>query len=109
MKSTAASTIHLRSGGFLRDAFQPIVVALPPRFVRRRQIVVIRLQASSSIDEFADNVGMASVPVRLSDHVRQHPQQRHFALVTPPRHMADRIERQGTDSFVCVRMHGDKN
>jgi hypothetical protein len=46
---------------------------------------------------------MARVPVRLSDHVHQHPQQRHFALVTPPRHMGDRIERQCADVFVCAR------
>jgi hypothetical protein len=76
-------------------------VATPP--CRTTAVVVIRLQASGSIDEFTDNIGVASVPVRLSDHVRQHPQQSHFALVTPPRHMADRIERQGADGFVCVR------
>jgi hypothetical protein len=62
-----------------------------------------RLQADSSIDEFADNISVASVPVRLGDHVHQHPQQRHLALVAPPRHLAGRIERQGADGLVGVR------
>jgi hypothetical protein len=33
-----------------------------------------------------------------SPQMHQHPLQRHLALVTPPRHMAGRIERQRVDS-----------
>jgi hypothetical protein len=33
-------------------------VALPPRLVRRWQVLVARLQASGAVDELADDVGV---------------------------------------------------
>jgi hypothetical protein len=61
------------------------------------------LQACGAVDEFADDVGVASVPAGFGGHVHQHQAQGHLALVAPPWHVAGGIERQGADRCVGVR------
>jgi hypothetical protein len=88
----------------LRDLFQPGAVILPPRRVTRWQVAGVWPQARRSVDELPDDVGVTSVPVRLSDHVDQDPVQVHLgALARPPRDVADDVEVQGVESLVRSR------
>src|ERR1022692_3294938 len=85
----------------LGHALQAAPVVLPPRLVPGRHVVVAIPQPDGPVDEFPDDIGVPRVPVSLGDHVDQDPVQRHLAPVArPPRHVADRVQRQRADRRV---------
>src|SRR6202022_186622 len=87
-----------------RRALEAAPVALPPRLVARRHVVVAVTQTSGAVDELADDVGLPGMPVGLGDHVDQDLVERHLApVIRPPRHMTDRIQRERADNGVGVR------
>jgi hypothetical protein len=69
-----------------------------------RQVGVPDGQTDRAVDEFADDVGMARVPVGVGGHADQDVMQRNFVVVgRPPGHMTDGVERQGVDGGIRVR------
>src|SRR6266550_2783770 len=76
-----------------RGALEPAPVALPPRLVAGRHVVVALTQAGRAVDELADDIGLPGVPVGLGDHVDQDLVQRHLAAaLRPPRDMTDVVQ-----------------
>jgi dipeptidase E len=85
-------------------ALEPAPVALPPRTIARRHVVVARAQADRAVDELADDVGLPGVPVGLGDHVDQDLVQRHLAAVLrPPWHVAGGVQPERADGGVGMR------
>jgi DNA-binding MarR family transcriptional regulator/GNAT superfamily N-acetyltransferase len=88
------------AGRFLK----PVPVADPPGFIPRCEVAVVGPQPGGPVDELPDDVGLTGVPVGLGDHVHQDPVQRDLApALLPPRHVADRVQRQRADRGVRER------
>jgi hypothetical protein len=84
--------------------FHSVIVGLPPLLIAWRQVGVPNGQTDRAVDEFADDVGMARVPVGVGGHADQDVVQRALVVVgRPPGDVADGIERQGVDGGVRVR------
>src|SRR3954452_1766624 len=61
-------------GGCLaRDAFEPVAVAAPRGLVEVGHVVVVPPNPDRSVDELADDVGVAGVQVGFGDHVDEDP------------------------------------
>ena len=73
-----------RPSGLLLES---LTMAPPPRGVACGHSLAARVEASGAVDELAENVSVARVPVRLGDRVRQDVLQRHL-LDTPAATMA---------------------
>jgi len=72
--------------------------------IARRQVGVPDGQTDRAVDEFADDIGVARVPVGVGGHAHQDVMQRNFVVVgRPPGHMTDGVEWQGVDGGVRVR------
>ena len=83
---------------------QPVPVAHPPRLVPGREVAVVGPQPGRPVDELADDVGLAGVPVGLGDHVHQDPVQRDLTPpLLPPRYVAGCVQGQRADRGVRVR------
>ena len=95
--------LGLPRAGLAGGVLQPGPVALPPGPVARRQVVVLLAYSGGTVDELADDVGVPCVPVGLGDHVHEDLVQRDLAVVSPPGHVADRVQRQRADRGVGVR------
>jgi DNA-binding MarR family transcriptional regulator/GNAT superfamily N-acetyltransferase len=77
-------------------------IAIPPGLVARRQVVVLLAYSGGAVDELADEVGVPGVPVGLGHHVHQDLVQRDLTVVSPPGHVANRVQAQRADRGVGV-------
>src|SRR5579862_7156370 len=83
--------------------FHPVVVGLPPFLIAGRQVGVPCGQADRAVDEFADDVGLARVPVGVGGYADQDVVQRDLVVVgPPPGHVTDGVERQSVDGGIRV-------
>jgi hypothetical protein len=90
--------------GFPRRSLESPSIALPPRGVARRHVVVVGPQPDNPVNEFPDYIGVTSVPVGFGNHVHQDPVQRHLpALLQPTWYVADRIQGQRINRRIAMR------
>src|SRR4051794_24527523 len=83
---------------------EPLAIVLPPHRLGGRHVVVVDAESGSAVDQLADDVGLARVPVRFGDHVHQDAVQRHLAaIIRPPRHVADVVYRERFDRRIGMR------
>src|SRR3954454_20591487 len=80
---------------------EPLAIVLPPHRLGGRHVVVVDAEPGSAVDQLADDVGLARVPVGLGDHVHQDAVQRDLtAICRPPRHMTDVVDLERCDGGV---------
>src|ERR1039457_4994004 len=84
--------------GLKRRAFHAVPVAFPPVLVTSRHVVVAVPQPGGPVDELADDVGLAGMPVGFGNDVDEALVQRPLPPLTrPPRHVPKCVQAQRAD------------
>src|SRR5687768_15136193 len=77
-----------------------VAVIAPPGGISGAKVVVTLEESCRAVDEFSDDVGVASVPLGLCRHMHKDVMQRECGVGAPPWHLSHCIEWQLGDGCV---------